>query len=888
MRLVRLLLSFCLGMALASLWPQIPGAGDTWLLSLCRALSLMLLVALLLWQSRVLRAAARYSSVPHLPYTVHSPPLAQSLQVSCYASHALVLSCALLAGHCWALNWAADILSQRLPANLVRQDIWVRGQVTSLVEPTMRGQRFTFSVDAVCTRLLPDDCEWQPRFGQSDGADTAQIALQDYSGLPVTAGDHWRLRVRLRPVHGQANPGGYDLELQQFAKGITTQGYVRETGFNRLSEQPADLKARMITRLLRWRQGIVDRLLQGKTLQHSAVLMALIIGAGHQLDSSTWELLAVTGTTHLLVVSGLHVGLIATLSYGFTRCLLRYLPSYLPTLMVPLLSWQPAQRYAGIVAVLAALLYSLVAGFSLSTQRAVVMTAVVLLGQSGRYRLRPSQSLALAATLVLMLNPLALWQTGFWLSFVAVTALLLAMSGYTRRLPPKKVFTLGWIAHVSWAATKPQVVVTIGLLVPLLLGPGQVSGVSPLSNLVAIPLMGCLVVPLALAGTLLPGQWAWVLADVGVGLLLQWLEWMAILAEIFSEAVSSTVSALMSTGVPGTRPGPFSNVRSSPGIMAWILAGIASFILLMPRGMLPRVPALLLFLPLFWPRPLRSDLTQGDIAVTVLDVGQGLSVLLQTPEGNLLYDTGPPRGDGTQSARGILPVLSKLGVTQLHTLIISHWHDDHAGALPGLLAQMPVGRVYYGGSLPQRYAEVAERSDWRPCLQGQVWQLGDVHFSMLHPSTSSVLRDNQREVNNHSCVLRIENGHESLLLTGDIEREVESRLVASAGMPLSADWLLAAHHGSNSSSTLGFLQAVAPRCLLVSAGAYNRFDHPHPDVVARARSENICLFNTASAGALQRLVSGQIRSEQAATDSAVGWQGFRQQSPRFWRAPSPP
>lgn len=888
MRLVRLLLSFCLGMALASLWPQIPWVANTWLLSICRALSLMLLAVLLLWQSRVLKAVARCTQVPRLPSTVHSRPLAQSLRGQCYASHALVLVCALLAGHCWALNWAADILSQRLPAHLVREDIWVRGQVTSLVEPALRGQRFTFSVDAVCSRLLPDDCEWQPGFRQIDGAGAAQVALQDYSGLPITAGDHWRLRVRLRPVHGQANPGGYDLELQQFAKRITTQGYVRETGFNRLSGQPADLKARMISRLLRWRQGIADRLLKGEALKHSAVLMALIIGAGHQLDSSTWELLAVTGTTHLLVVSGLHVGLIATLSYGLTRCLLRYLPRYLPAVMVPLLSWQPAQRYAAVVAIISALLYSLLAGFSLSTQRAVVMTAVVLLGQSGRYRLRPSQSLALAATLVLMLNPLALWQTGFWLSFVAVAALLLAMSGYTRRLPPKKLFSLGWIAHVSWTATKPQIVVTIGLLVPLLVGPGQVSGVSPLSNLVAIPLMGCLVVPLALAGTLLPGQWVWGLADVGVGLLLQWLEWMAMLAEILSGAVSSTMSALMPEGVSETRPGSFSNVRPAAGMMAWILAGIASFILLMPRGMLPRLPALLLFLPLFWPRPLRSDLTQGDIAVTVLDVGQGLSVLLQTPEGNLLYDTGPPRGDGAQSARGILPVLSRLGVTQLHTLIISHWHDDHAGALPGLLAQMPVGRIYYGGSLPQRYVAVAERSDWRSCVQGQGWQWGGVHFSMLHPASSSVMRESRHEVNNTSCVLRIENEHESLLLTGDIERGVESRLVAEPGVPLAADWLLAPHHGSNSSSSLAFLQAVAPKCLLVSAGAYNRFAHPHPDVVARAGSQDICLFNTATAGALQRLIPGRIQTEVITTEGGAGWQGFRQHSPRFWRAPPLP
>lgn len=885
MRLVSVLFSFCLGVSLIALWPSIPRVVGALSLPLCLGAMLALLVLLLRCQSAV------FVSPEHDRWVGWFKP-----------GWLLALCCALLAGHGWGLNWASGVLSQRLPADLVRQDIWVRGQVSSLVEPALRGQRFTLTVDAVCERLLPENCQWLPASMQG-----ARIELRDYSGLNVLPGERWRLRVRLRPVHGQANPGGYDLELQRFAQRITTQGYVRETGFNQTTEYDVGVKGEVLARLLRWRQGIADRLLQDTGLRHPALLLALITGADHQLGSETWDRLAITGTTHLVVVSGLHVGLIATLAYWLCRRVLQYLPRYLPGLMSSVLGWQPAQRYAAVAAIVSALLYSLLAGFSMPTQRAVIMTAVLLLGQSSRCRLRASQSLMLAATLVLMMNPLAIWQAGFWMSFVAVAALLMAMSGYFRRGAGAELKTgrqwpgycREWLSHFNWYVIRPQLVVTVALLVPLLAGPGQVSLVSPLSNLVAIPLMGFLIVPMALIGALLttasallsplPGHWCWVLADMGIGGLMQWIDGMVALAECLRNLGADLLADLFAE--EPTRP--------VPGLLAWMLAGIASVVLLLPRGMLPRLPALLLFFPLLWPGSQQSDLKRGDVAVTVLDVGQGVSVLLQTAHTQVLYDTGPPRGEGRQSARGILPVLKALGVTRLDALIISHWHDDHAGALPGLLAQMPIGTVYYGGAfdggkLPGHDSDGSTEIEWRPCLSGQSWQQDGVSFQMLHPAqTPAEMVSHRVATNNTSCVLRLSNGVETLLLTGDIERVAEQRLVerhsgAAQAERLTADWLLAPHHGSRSSSSPGFLQAVTPTCLLISAGAYNRFDHPHQDVIERARSEGVCWFNTASSGALQRVMLRLARSGNPVQDRAVAWRGYRQQSPRFWRAPPLP
>ena len=847
MRLVMLLLSGCLGMALIALWPVIPAVAGAIALPLC----LLLLAGALFLMARLQSA---------------SNPGKQ------YCRAALLLCCVMLAGHCWALDWASNVLSQRLPASWVRQDIWVRGQITSLVEPSLQGQRFTLRVDSVCLRLLPENCQWQ-----SDVMAGAQVLLRDYSALDLRAGERWRFRVRLRPVHGQANPGGYDLELQRFAQGITTQGYVRETGFNARTDHEVGVRAGVAARILQWRQSIADRLQQNQHLQHPGILTALIIGATQGLDDATWDLLALTGTTHLLVVSGLHVGLIATMGYAVSRMLLRYLPWCFPRLMTGLLHWQPAQRFAAVAAMLSALIYSLLAGFSLPTQRALVMTTVLLLGRSGRYRLRSSQSLILAATLVLMFNPLAIWEAGFWMSFVAVAALLLAMSGYWRRRPSLK---RDWLAHFCWSVIRPQFVVTIALVVPLMAGPGSFSLISPLSNITAIPLMGLLIVPTALGGTLLESalftqgsvNWLWQLADAGITVLLQWLQWMASLAVLLREGLS---------GLPANW-----QAGSSPGWLAWILAGLASFLLLLPRGMLPRLPAMALFLPLVWPAEDESSLKPGEVLVTVMDVGQGLSVLLQTQHSNVLYDTGPPRGEGEQAARGILPVLKRLRVERLDALILSHSHDDHAGAMPGLLAHMPIAGIFHGDDAAQFPETLPTGARWQPCQQGQYWQQDGVMFHFLHPDRSEPGAIYQP--NNSSCVLRVSNGAETLLLTGDIEAAMEENLVAAQPGWLEADWLLAPHHGSNTSSSAAFLDTVDPDCLLISAGAYNRFDHPHADVIRRAESRDICWLNTAAAGALQRLLPASDQPVITGSQKHTAWQGYRQQYSRFWRAPPLP
>lgn len=860
MRLLMLLFSLCLGVVLVAWWPALPAWVSILALPGC-----FLFFCLALASGALLPGQWRW----------------------------LALCFIMLAGHCWALDWAVKVIGQRLPDAWVREDIWVRGQVSSLVEPALRGQRFMLTVHDVCLRLLPDQCGWQ-----SSPLSGATIDLRDYSGLPLLPGQNWRLRLRLRPVHGQANPGGFDLERQRFAQGITTQGYVRDTAFNQVSPHDVSLVDSMAAQILRWRQAIVGQLASNPTLQYPQLLSALITGADQGLDNATWDLLAITGTTHLLVVSGLHVGLIATITYLLCRFLLRFVPRLWPAL----LCWQPAQRLAACAAIVVAFTYSMLAGFSLPTQRAVVMTMVLLLGRSGRYRLRSSQSLMLAATLVLLINPLAIWQAGFWMSFVAVAALLLAMTGYRRRDPRWQGVRAAiaqwsdWLSRWGWYVLRPQLVISVALLVPLLAGPGTLSLVSPLSNLLAVPLMGVVIVPMALAGavlgTLSPalGHVCWWLADVGINLLWQWLTLMAALV-----SKTATVLAVM----PDTwQP------TAAPGLVAWGLAMLGGLILLLPRGMLPRLPAFMLFLPLIWPTSSTMiTLDHGEVAVTVIDVGQGLSVLLQTAQGHVLYDTGPPGGEGERSARRILPILERLGVKQLDAVIISHWHDDHAGALPGLLPQLPIGVVLYGGQLPAPYettplhtAEIkldlmknATAPDWLSCHSQTGWQRGGVNFEFLHPpgeaTADSWLAGN---TNNTSCVLRVSNARETLLLTGDIEAVVERDLLVDQSGRLAADWLMAAHHGSNTSSTGVFLDAVSPQCLLVSAGAYNRFNHPHPDVIARAQVRDICVLNTADSGALQRVLPVTAENEAADVENHPDWRAFRQENPRFWRAPPLP
>jgi competence protein ComEC len=728
--------------------------------------------------------------------------------------HAAICAAAGIAGFGWAAGFAQLRLADALDPADEGRDIEVVGVIASLPQAYEHGVRFEFEVEG-STAQLPQRLwlAWYRGWREEEWHRPAQ----------VRAGERWRFTVRLKRPHGNLNPHGFDYEAHLLERGLRATGYVRGTAGNRrLDAQVArpDLWIQTLRESIRERfaAALADR-------PYAGVMVALAIGDQRAIDAPLWQLFNRTGTTHLMSISGLHITMISGLVVLGVGGVWRRIPALALRL--------PAQK-AGIAAGwLAALGYCLLAGFGVPAQRTLYMLSVVALALWAGRGTAPGRVLALALLAVLLLDPWAVLSGGFWLSFGAVAALFYAGAGRLGRA--------GWLG--LWLRT--QWAVTIALVPALLALFQQFSLVSPAANLVAIPVVSLAVTPLALLGTvptleplLLLGHW--MLAH-----LMRAIEWLAALP-----------LAVWQQAAPP----------------AWtVLLGLAGCLaLLLPRGFPARWVGVLMLLPLIGsegPRP-----PPGSARVTVLDVGQGLAVHVQTATRDLIYDTGPQFSPEANSGnRIILPYLRALGVRRLDGLIVSHDDTDHEGGAHSLLEGIAVG--WFASSLPSGHPLRASAHAHRPCFAGQRWSWDGVAFEVLHPPPAR-LETLPRRSNDLSCVVAIDAGGARMLLTGDIESEVEAELVRDFAASLRADVLLVPHHGSRSSSAPAFLAAVAPATAVVSAGYRSRFRHPHPEVTAR--------YEAAGARVLRSDRDGAITIDLGAEGTLTALARERQR--RYWHA----
>ena len=692
-----------------------------------------------------------------------------------------------LFGFSWACANAQWALDDRLPANLDGETRWVEGRVVG----------------------LPQNGEAVVRFQLADARSRREtvpplLRLAWYGGPPVNSGEQWRLAVKLKRPAGLLNPHAFDYDAWLLAQRIGATGTVKDGV--RLQE------ARWA-----WRDGIRQRLQAVDAQGRTGALTALVLGDGAGLSREDWQVLQDTGTVHLLVISGQHIGLLAGLVYLLIAGLARYglWPGRLP--------WLP---WACGLAFAAALGYGLLAGFDVPVRRACVMIGLVLLWRLRFRHLGAWWPLLLALNAVLLLDPLASLQQGFWLSFAAVAVLIFIFGG---RLGP-------WRWWQSW--TRAQWLIAIGLgPILLVLGlPISLSG--PLVNLLAVPWISLVVLPPALLGTLLLP-----IPFVGEGLL-----WVAGgLIDLLFRGL-----ALMAGRFPAWMPA---------AVPLWIggLGALGALLLLMPRGVPLR--------PLGWPLllllvfPPRQLLPEGTAEIWQLDVGQGLAILVRTRHHTLLYDAGPRFGDNDLGERVVLPTLRKLGVSGLDLMLISHAHADHAGGAQAVAKGLPVRRVLSGEPL-----ELPTELQAEACESGRQWTWDGVQFALWQWAAA-------RESNPKSCVLQIEANGERLLLTGDIDTAAERALLDSP-LAVTTDWLQSPHHGSRSSSSPALLAALQPAAALISRGQGNAFGHPHPTVIARYKQRGMAIHDSAEQGAI-RLQLGQFKP---------AW--TMRQERRFWR-PAP-
>jgi len=710
-----------------------------------------------------------------------------ALAVRRVGAAALLVSAAIL-GFVWAAGFAHLRLAEELPAASEGRDIELTGVVAGLPQTLERGVRFEFDVEQAAPGVPPHiSLAW---YRGRDEADDDASAL-----VPVRAGERWRFTARLKRPHGNLNPHGFDYEAWLFERGIRATGYVRPHSAARIDAQvwrPA-YAVEMLRETIRdrFRAALPDA-------PYAGILIALAVGDQQAIDADLWQTFARTGITHLMSISGLHVTMFAGLAYALLGWLWRR-SAILPLRL-------PAQHAAAAGGFVAAFLYCLLAGFAVPAQRTLYMLGVVAAARLSGREVAASRVLLLALLLVLLLDPWAVLAAGFWLSFGAVALLFHIGSG---RLGPAH-----WL--VEWG--RAQWAVTLGMLPALLALFQQFSLVSPLANAVAIPLVSFVITPLALAGTLPFLSPLLSLAHWVTAWMMAFIDWLAGLPlAIWQQAAPPTWSVLLA------------------------LAG--GIWLLLPRGFPARWLGVLAFLPLLTVVPPRPE--AGTAEVTVLDVGQGLSVHVQTATHDLLFDAGPAfSADADSGNRIIAPYLRAMGVRGLDALVISHADKDHEGGAASVLAALPVAMLT--SSLPFEHALSAQPVPQLPCRDGDGWNWDGVRLDMLHPGADPL----SRKTNDVSCVLRVTAAGKSVLLTSDIEAVSERALLERHAADLAADVMTVPHHGSRTSSTPGFIAAVAAHDVIFPVGYRNRFGHPKEDVVARYAASGARLHRTDADGAI--------------------------------------
>jgi competence protein ComEC len=674
----------------------------------------------------------------------------------------------------------------------------VQGQIASLPESNAGDVRFVLHTTT------------------ADQGVPRKLLLTWYRAPSIPAvGESWQLLVRLKRRNGFANPGGFDYEAHLFADGIGATGYVKDDTRN-LRVGVADGFA--VDRVRAW---IAERMrLAAPNSQMLGVLQGLAIGDTRQMTSEQWEVFAKTGTIHLMAISGLHITMLAALAAWAGGSVVR-----LPRAQARGWSVVEGQVLAGGIAALG---YALLAGLSIPTQRTLVMLALYFLARLYRRDLPIGHALGLAITALLIVDPFAPLSVGAWLSFGAVAVIVISMAGRLVRENAVRTFT------------RVQLALSVGL-VPVLLGAfGSLSLISPFANAIAVPLFTGIVVPCVLVGALAAA------IHPAIGMLpLQLATWILEALWAVLEALAKLPLAMLHFP------------ELSPLTFGVLLIGAALFVL-----------------PGWWPSRLLGALLcsvalmarvpgppVGAFRISVLDVGQGLAVVVQTHSKVAVFDTGPAFQSGRDAADfAVLPYLHAKGIRRINALIVSHADLDHRGGLDTLLSELPVDAMYVGPSMNAVNAHI--------CTRGERWIWDEVTFEFLHPA-----RDFHDSDNETSCVLRVESKTGSALLTGDIEIRGENALIDAGLTPVQI--VVVPHHGSRTSSSDAFVQASGAQLAVFSAGYRNRWGMPKVQVVQRWRDSGARVLSTSQSGAIEIDVGASLTVRE-----------HRKQGRRYWsRAP---
>ena len=701
----------------------------------------------------------------------------------------LLLILAASSGFFYAAWMAQQRLADELPAVWQGRDITLVGVVAEMPRQNERGLGFTFDVEHT---LTPD-----ARVPQHILLSTYQNAEDPV--LALHAGERWQFTVRLKQPHGTSNPYNFDFEAWALERNLRAVGYVHNKGDNRRIDEHVVAPGYFIERL---REAVRTRFQQvlGQS-PYAGVLSALAIGDQRSIPAAQWQVFTRTGVNHLMSISGLHITMLAGMAFAITYWLWRR--------SVYLTLWLPARKAATLAGLLVAIIYALLSGYGVPAQRTVYMLGTVAAAMLLSRNIAPSQLLAAALMVVLLFDPWSVLAAGFWLSFGAV--------GLIFYITANRLGQRHWLleyGRIQWA-------MSIGLIPPLLAMFQQISLVSPLANAFAIPLVSFVVVPLTLLGALLPFDWILHLAHYVMSVCMVALEWL-----------NSLPAAVWA--------------QHAPPLWSIVVGMFGVLWMLLPRGFPSRWLGGLLLLPMFLIQPAAP--APGSLRLTIFDVGQGLAVAAQTSNHALLYDTGPSFNSEANSGNRILvPSMKGMGIAQLDRLILTHNDSDHTGGALSVMQAMPIKLL--SSSLPDDSPILLQAAQAQRCSDGQSWDWDGVHFELLHPAPASYTEEKNKD-NDRGCVLRISIGQHSVLLAADIEKKSERRLLELHPDKLNATMLVVPHHGSKTSSTPDFVDAVRPRYAVFTIGYRNRFGHPKEEVIERYRATGSELLRSDEDGAI--------------------------------------
>ena len=748
------------------------------------------------------------------------------LSIVRYARAIFRLSLLLGWGAAWGFYCAHEVLNHQLPDTLDRHDFLVSGTIAKVLKADKL--RTNFEVTVHSSVLMED---------QNQSIYLKKLLLNDYSSraktkpLNIGEGEHWQLVVRLKRPRGSINPGGFDYQSWLIQSGYSATGYVKQNQLNYQQERNGtSVTQRALFRVGEIRSTIREAIIRSDLSDlGGAILVALTVGDKTQIRP-WWESLTRLGIVHLLVISGLHIGLVAAVGFMIGSSVVKALSSL--SYIFPIISKTHAylRFMPSIFAVLLATGYSLLAGFTLPTQRALIAIVIVMAAKLAYRRITPWACLAWTLLIIAAWQPLAILSAGFWLSFTAVATLI--------------GWFYPWVSSDTSFRKKRVITAQIALLslmsLPLFVFLGRISWLSPLVNIMAIPLVSLLTVPLALFG---------------------------VICLVFSERIAESVWALADWSTTPVQwlleiiPSSY-GFLSLPVIMDWrvlLALFMACVALLLP---IPKVYKLISMLPLSLALLAPND--EVNLQLTVLDVGQGLAAVIEFGDNTLIYDTGPRYSGSFDAGAGIVvPYLNSRARRSINKIIISHEDSDHSGGVLSLIGALRPDSMLVGPGFFDRLNNGTQEASnqkmkYAQCLAGQKWlwpssqpqgdfnPIGSVQFEIVWPTI-----DGPKEGNNSSCVLQITWRDQVILLTGDIEASAERRIIKEGLMETkNVSLLVAPHHGSKTSSTEQFVRVFRPKHVIFSSGYRHHFGHPHPEVVRRYTALGTRVWKTAEKGAV--------------------------------------